>query len=338
MKRLGLSLILIAFSTTSQAGMQERRYKAAMSEYFMVVHKAVPLFTNGNITKGDIVQYPEEAVIRPLKDRICFNIGKAKPRDMDSMTIHYTDKLTLSAAADIPAHKIAKIEAELGGTISQTNKVVINPASRLHTKREPNQNNVIKGPECEIARLVARGFESKYIIASEVLRGKITAEVKLTLNGSAEFDAKLTQKKLKKLLGSSPKLNISGSGKLESMVFSRSPSVRSIAIKSRFVSPWHLGRLNQLYEATGGKDLDIRVRKLMTGTDANFFEKYAADLRDFLERNGLIQKDPTSFYNRFFYGEGGKVLDNELLKVIPQEHWRALGIVVAAHELAVWGK
>jgi hypothetical protein len=30
------------------------------------------------------------------------------------------------------------------------------------------------------------------------------------------------------------------------------------------------------------------------------------------------------------------VLDEETLQKIPREHWRALGIIAAAHEFAVW--
>lgn len=131
-------------------------------------------------------------------------------------------------------------------------------------------------------------------------------------------------------------MSISADGKTAHIVLSRSPDVRSIAVKSRFVSTYQLARLYQLYKASGPRDLENRVQEILQTKVVNVIEKTIDNVRDQLEEYGLLEMDKSLFYNKMFYLETRDVLDEETLSRTSREHWRALGVIAAAHELAVW--
>lgn len=316
------------------ADILDRQYRAVMSEFFIADHFSVPLFTNGNIEKGDLIQYPEEAVIKRRSE--CFDLGQIRPRNIPALSITLVNALSFGVAAGLPLNRIVELEGAIGGSIALINSITIDPASRDHTEHEPSETSVRDLPECEVVRLAVRGWESLYIVASDVIRGQVTASSIVSFVGGVAVDASIVEQRVRQLIGAVPHISVQVQGGAVAMRSLRTPDVQSIAVKSRFVSPLHLARLYELYRAAGPNDLEIRVRRLLRDQPPGAFEEGRAALLDWLEQVGLVEKNKHLFYNRVFFWESRQILDEATAAAIPREHWRALGIISAAHELAVW--
>lgn len=332
-----LPFVVLAFALMSSpalADMYQDQYKAVMARYFITNHYAVPIFTNGNIRKGDIIQYPDEGRVVPRQD--CLDLGASAFRDVDALDITLANQLSFGVGAGISVHGLAQIEAELALAISGIARIAIDPASREHTEHEPSAERVSNDEKCDLARLVIDGRETAYLMVSDIIRGQVTARTQMMAAGGASLEAGLTQKRLQALLGDTPRIGVSVSGGVATIESRRSPSVRTVAVKSRFVSTYHLARLYHLYQAAGPSDLELKVEEMLTGVEPGVFERLAADLNDFLQKHQLIERDKAQFYNKMRYLETRDVLDEKTLSNIPQEHWRALGVIAAAHELSVW--
>ncbi|MVA97022.1 hypothetical protein GN330_07145 [Nitratireductor sp. CAU 1489] len=334
MYRLFFILAFALMSSPALADMYQDQYKAVMARYFIANHYAVPIFTNGNIRKGDIIQYPDEGRVVPRQE--CLDLGASAFRDVDALDITLANQVSFGVGAGISVHGLAQIEAELELAISGIARIAIDPASREHTEHEPSTERVSNDEKCDLVRLVIDGRETAYLMVSDIIRGQVTARTQMAAAGGASLEAGLTQKRLQALLGDTPRIGVSVSGGVATIESRRSPSVRTVAVKSRFVSTYHLARLYHLYQAAGPSDLELKVEEMLTGVEPGVFERLAADLNDFLQKHELIERDKALFYNKMRYLETRDVLDEKTLSNIPQEHWRALGVIAAAHELSVW--
>ena len=333
--RLPFAVLAFALmSSPALADMYQDQYKAVMARYFITNHYAVPIFTNGNIRKGDIIQYPDEGRVVPRQD--CLDLGASAFRDVDALDITLANEVSFGVGAGISVHGLAQIEADLDLAISGIARIAIDPTSREHTEHEPSAARVSNDEKCDLVRLVIDGRETAYLMVSDIIRGQVKARTQMMAAGGASLEAGLTQERLQALLGDTPRIGVSISGGVATIESRRSPSVRTVAVKSRFVSTYHLARLYQLYQAAGPSDLELKVEEMLTGVEPGLFERLAADLNDFLQKHQLIERDKAQFYNKMRYLETRDVLDEKTLSSIPPEHWRALGVIAAAHELSVW--
>jgi hypothetical protein len=104
---------LSCFASNAVAADLQVQYQALMTRYFLGIHSAIPLFSNGSIRSADIIRPPDETVF--LQGKSCFPNVIFDPKNIPTPSADSKVNLSLGLGGEIPPY-IAEIEARIGGT------------------------------------------------------------------------------------------------------------------------------------------------------------------------------------------------------------------------------
>jgi len=145
--QLACATALIMFASSATANQQQ--LQATVAKHFLQNHQAIPLHNNGNVKSGDVLHLPEEATY--VSRSKCYDLPAVRYTSLKSEFIRTTSELAAEAGGEIPADKIAQIEAQVGGKLIRSNLIILDPLSQ---EEPPTGYSVLQrpkaAPDCDI--------------------------------------------------------------------------------------------------------------------------------------------------------------------------------------------
>lgn len=322
----------LLFESTKARANQQQQYRALMTKFFLSPNRyAIPLFSNGNVKSGDVLRMPQEATYLPRTT--CYDLKKVRYTSLNSEFVKTSFDIAAQVAGSIPLQKIAEIEAELGGKLATDTSIMLDPLSQ----DEPQEGiAALQSPKsdrnCDVIRNVLRGADTNHILVTRVFHGRQKAVASIAIAGNARLDASITERRIREILGSSPSVRLSVSGSTATVQIARSPDELSLAVQSALIKPRELARIYAQSQARSQYQLELLVEEYVTGSEPNALSRTRILVQTALKELGLYFGPVGNLYSAVFSGEGAVPLAQAASDISPN-HWRALAVVAAAHEI-----
>lgn len=324
--------LVLSMAPIDAAHANDRQYRALMARYFLQNHQAIPLNNNGNVKSGDVLKLPEEATYVPRS--VCYDLGRVNYNTVKSEFIKTSFDIASEIGGGIPTHKIAEIEAELGGKLQTDTSIQLDPLS----EEGPPKGYLLlqtpkPDPHCDIVRNILRGSAKDFILVTRVFHGQQSAEAGFTVSGNAGVTASVKEPKIKAILGGAPNVHLKISGSNGTLRISRTPDDQSLAVQSAFLSPREFARVYLQSHSNSAYDLEVLVEEYVTGTEPDVLAKIQLRLQIALKEMGLLFSSAKAMYSAAFSGDGA-IPYERAIGDIPPNRWQAYAVVAAANEIA----
>jgi hypothetical protein len=325
---VGIAAALSTLFYTASACADQAQLQALLAKHFLRNHHAVPLHNNGDVKSGDVLHMPDEGTF--VSRNVCYKLAPPRYLNLDAEFIQTTKEIAGEVGGTLPVEKIVEVEAAIGGKLRQIESIVLDP---FEEEQPQGGYSVLLQPnsdaKCNIIRDILAGKTKEYILATRVFHGIGNALASLDVSGQGTINADI-EKRIKAILGATPRLSVKGSGANVSLEYSKSPDEHSLAVQSAVVNPPQLARIYLKYRTENGFQLELRVYEYMTGSDPGFLETVRIAIGELLRVMEIRAESPAALYEQVFGGEGAVSFPEAN---VPQEQWNALATVAAAHEI-----
>jgi len=272
---------------------------------------------------------PEEATY--VSRSKCYDLPAVRYTSLKSEFIRTTSELAAEAGGEIPADKIAQIEAQVGGKLIRSNLIILDPLSQ---EEPPTGYSVLQrpkaAPDCDIIGRILSGGAKDYILVTRVFHGMESSRASVQLSGSGKVSVDIEQA-IQKILGATPKAHVQVSGSILTVQYSKTADEQSLAVQSAFVNPDQLARIYlRTHNGNTGLRLEAQVQEYLTGAEPNLLIKVRIVIEDLLQAIELRAPTAAALYGSVFTGE--KLVETDRAG-IPQEQWDSLALVAAALEI-----
>ena len=318
-----------------------RKLRALVTEYFLKSHQAIFLPQNPTAKSGNVLTLPGGTTY--IERNVCYDLPKVKYYDIELAVMESDSGISALLGAMLPAGRLAEIAASIGGDLTKSTYLVVNP---LNVDTPPSGTHVFEKPksvaDCDIIRNMFNGIsDGRHILATTILHGQFTAGAQFRLAGQAGANAQIApevvdaiNKLIKIDLGPIAEGHVAVDGGFATVNYTATPSPRSLAAQSEFLDRGELERLYRQYNGGSGVQIKQLVREYILQPSSDAAESIREQLKSLLTSSEIWFGSVGDLFSSVFAGKEVTPMGPLGTAETPQEQWDALAVIAAAHEIA----